>query len=291
SGIANAIATTRSTSATQSPLVSQLARLASWYQTIWYVEEAASDWNNSATYVDLWAAVCHRAAALKHNTDDPRDWRVSCDEWSEADRLLLDDTEQQVLAGDDNDWLDGGIWERSIGTLRELKQRVLDIIGRAISKDVVGQLRAYRKKSNWAVEGIDAGADIGVSIELGGLLPELSSVVIALEAMVPSWAFTRLLRQLAAELDTFLIERVAFAHSFSQSGGRQFARDVGALTAADDMVLSLDEWGPTVTDPTASDRETELMLKKLGINHLSAKEARLLVGLRVDFAELTGCND
>ncbi|KAJ2438497.1 hypothetical protein GGF42_008274, partial [Coemansia sp. RSA 2424] len=229
SGIANAIATTRSTSATQSPLVSQLARLASWYQTIWYVEEAASDWNNSATYVDLWAAVCHRAAALKRNTDDPRDWRVSCDEWSEADRLLLDDTEQQALAGDDNDWLDGGIWERSIGTLRELKQRVLDIIGRAINKDVVGQLRAYRKKSNWAVEGIDAGADIGVSIELGGLLPELSSVVIALAAMVPSLAFTRLLRQLAAELDTFLIERVAFAHSFSQSGGRQFARDVGAL--------------------------------------------------------------
>ncbi|KAJ2628781.1 hypothetical protein GGF44_004407, partial [Coemansia sp. RSA 1694] len=61
--------------------------------------------------------------------------------------------------------------------------------------------------------------------------------------------------------------------------------------ADDDMALSLDEWGPTVTDPTASDRETELMLKKLGINHLSAKEARLLVGLRVDFAELTGCND
>ncbi|KAJ2810296.1 hypothetical protein H4S07_002745, partial [Coemansia furcata] len=56
-GIANAITTKSTTAAAQSPLVSQLARLTSWYQTIWYVEEAADDWNNSATYVDMWAAV------------------------------------------------------------------------------------------------------------------------------------------------------------------------------------------------------------------------------------------
>ncbi|KAJ2899119.1 hypothetical protein IWW38_001111 [Coemansia aciculifera] len=324
SGIASAISTTRNTAATQSPLVSQLSRLASWYQTIWYVEEAASDWNNSATYVDLWAAVCQRAAALGRGTD-PRDWRINCDEWGEADRLLLDEIEQRALVGDNDDWLDGGIWERSIGTLKELKQRVLDIIGRAINKDVVGQMRAFRKKSNWAAEGIGANADVDVSIELSGLLPELSSVLVALESMVPSSAFAYLLRQLGAEVDTFVTERVAFAHSFSQNGGRQLAKDVNALNrlltfarkskqhalpkarecslvlacnldssiapAASDMPLALDEWGPTVTDPSASDRETEMVLKKLGINRLSAKEARLLVGLRVDFAELTGCNN
>ncbi|KAJ2747850.1 hypothetical protein GGI20_000145 [Coemansia sp. BCRC 34301] len=330
SGIASAIATTRSIAAIQSPLMLQLTRLASWYQTIWYVEEAASDWNNSATYVDLWAAVCQRTAALGCNAD-PRDWRVNCDEWTEEDRLLLDDTEQRALASCNGDWLDSGIWERAIGTLRDLKQRVLDIIGQAVNKDVASQLRAYRKKSNWAAEGVGTSADIDVSIELGGLLPELSSVITALAAMVPPPAFTRLLRQLAAELDTFLTDRVAFAHSFSQGGGRQLAKDVDALSrllgsalspgtnrkskqhalpkvrdcslilacsmdgsatpAAGDMPLTLDEWGPTVTDPAASDRETESMLKKLGIKCLSAKEARLLVGLRVDFAELTGCND
>ncbi|KAJ2091786.1 hypothetical protein GGI16_005971, partial [Coemansia sp. S142-1] len=298
-GITNAIAS-KSTAAAQSPLVSQLARLTSWYQTIWYVEEAADDWNNSPTYVDMWAAVCQRAAALGRNTD-PRDWRMNCDEWSDADRTLLDETTHQSFANDD--WLDGGIWERSIATLRDLKQRVLDIISRAINKDVVGQLRAYRKKSNWAVEGIDANADTDVSIELSGLLPELSSVLVALEMMVPSLAFSLLLRRLATELDTFLVERVALAHSFSQCGGRQFAKDVGALSqllssstsreatkkskqrvlpkskecalvlansldsttapAENDMPLSLAEWGTAVVSPDASDRETELVLKKL----------------------------
>ncbi|KAJ2026395.1 hypothetical protein GGI06_000181 [Coemansia sp. S85] len=319
-GIANAATTKTTTAAPQSPLVSQLARLTSWYQTIWYVEEAADDWNNSTNYVDLWAAVCQRAAALGRSTD-PRDWRMDCDEWSDADRVLLDEPANQPLLNDD--WLDGGIWERSIGTLRELKQRVLDLISRAINKDVVGQLRAYRKKSTWAAEDIDASADTNISIELSGLLPELSSVLKSLETMVPSRAFSLLLRLLEAELDTFLVERVALAHSFSQSGGQQFARDVDALSqllcssasrgtakkskqrvlprsrecsrilaccvdsttapAANDIPLSLDEWGPTVTNPDASDRETELLLKKLGISRLSVKEVRSLVAHRIDF--------
>ncbi|KAJ2823487.1 hypothetical protein GGI24_003667 [Coemansia furcata] len=234
----------------------------------------------------------------------------------------------KYLANDD--WLDGGIWERSIGTLKELKQRVLDMISRAINKDVVGQLRAYRKKSNWATEGIDATADTNVSIELSGLLPELASVLVALETMVPPLAVSHILRQLSAELDTFLVERVALAHSFSQCGGQQFAKDINALSqllssstsrglakkhkqrvlpksrecslilacsldsttapTASDMPLSLDEWGPTVLNSDASDRETELVLKKLGISHLSAKEARSLVRLRIDFSELGGYN-
>ncbi|KAJ2466367.1 hypothetical protein EV174_006538, partial [Coemansia sp. RSA 2320] len=172
-GITSAIATKPSPAAHQSPLILQLTRLASWYQTIWYVEEAVSDWNNSASYIDLWAAVCHRAATLGDNTD-PRDWRTDCNEWNAADRALLDEASQNSLA--DDTWLDSGIWERSVGVLKELKQNVLDLVGRAINKEFVSQLRAYRKKSNWAVEGIGADADVDVSVELGGLLPELTSV-------------------------------------------------------------------------------------------------------------------
>ncbi|KAJ2736654.1 hypothetical protein IW152_000623 [Coemansia sp. BCRC 34962] len=323
-GIANAV-TTKPTTAAQSPLVSQLARLTSWYQTIWYVEEAADDWNNSANYVDLWAAVCQRAVALGRNTD-PRDWRMDCDEWSDTDRVLLDEPARQTLVNDD--WLDGGIWQRAIGTLRELKQRTLDLISRAINKDVVGQLRAYRKKSSWDAGDIDASDDTNISIELSGLLPELSSVLAALATMVPFRAFVLLLRQLETELDTFLVERVALAHSFSPIGGQQFARDVDALSqlfcssasrgttkkskqcmllrsrecsrilaccmdsttapAADDIPLSLGEWGPTVTSLDASDRETELLLKKLGISRLSVKEVRSLVVQRIDFERIMG---
>ncbi|KAJ2825675.1 hypothetical protein IWW50_002742, partial [Coemansia erecta] len=307
-------------SGTQSPFVAQLRRLVSWYQTVWYVEEAARDWNDSAIYVDMWAAVCRHAHALGDNAD-PRDWRDGCDDWSEKDRKVLDDSGMPEVS---EEWLDGGIWERTIGTLGELRQRILELMSRAINKDTVGQLRAYRKKNNWASEGVGADADVEVSVELGGLLPELSQLVSTLSGLLPFSGSAYLLRSLTAELDTFLVERVASAHSFNSSGGWQFAMDISALARIlrasacgsalhrssgqllvkasecarilsctldgeelpgdNDMPLPLSEWAPAVLDAATDDREAVLVLEKLGIGHLSVKQVRQLVKRRVDFA-------
>ncbi|KAJ2483731.1 hypothetical protein EV174_002862 [Coemansia sp. RSA 2320] len=294
-GITSAIATKPSPAAHQSPLILQLTRLASWYQTIWYVEEAVSDWNNSASYIDLWAAVCHRAATLGDNTD-PRDWRTDCNEWNAADRALLDEASQNSLA--DDTWLDSGIWERSVGVLKELKQNVLDLVGRAINKEFVSQLRAYRKKSNWAVEGIGADADVDVSVELGGLLPELTSVLSALGSMQFAKDVS-VLGQILRPSSVRAATRATTARGLPQSVLPK-AKDCSLILACSldstempvegGMPLSLGEWGLTIVDPAASDQETELVLRKLGILHLSAKEARRLVGRRIDFVALAASN-
>ncbi|KAJ1893579.1 hypothetical protein LPJ66_005665 [Kickxella alabastrina] len=222
------IASGAATATAQSSLIAQLGRLASWYQTVWYVEEAARDWNNSALYVDMWAAVCRRAQALGSSAD-PRDWREDCDSWGEEDRKLLDSQTEVIASAENDDWLDSGIWERSIGTLRELKQRVLDLISRAVNKDIVGQMRAYRNKSNWAFSSTGVDADNDVSTELGALMPELAVLVSSLASILPFAAFVRVTRLLADEMDTLLVERVACNHTFNAQGGRQFAKDVSAL--------------------------------------------------------------
>ncbi|KAJ2480483.1 hypothetical protein IWW56_002427 [Coemansia sp. RSA 2131] len=311
---------TVSGSGANSPFAAQLRRLASWYQTVWYVEEAARDWNDSAIYVDMWAAVSRHARALGGDAD-PRDWRDECDDWSEKDRNVLDDC---VTLETNEVWLDGGIWERTIKTLGELKQRILELMSRAINKDTVGQLRAYRKKANWASEGVGANADVEVSIELSGLLPELSHLVSMLSELLPFSGSAYLLRSLAAELDTFLVERVASAHQFNSSGGWQFAMDVSAISRVlrasagssalrgpsgqllvkavecarilscsldgeelpgdNDMALSLSEWAPAVLDAATDDKEAMLVLGKLGIRHLSIEQIRQLIKRRVDFA-------
>ncbi|KAJ1668893.1 hypothetical protein IW140_000041 [Coemansia sp. RSA 1813] len=219
------------TSATpgQTPFISQLARLAAWFQTIWYVEEAARDWNNSPMYVDMWAAVCQRAHALGKEAD-PRDWRDDCDDWRAKDRELLDGTpaQEEPAAGDD-DWIDSGIWERTVGTLGKLKQRVLDLISKAINSDTVGQLRAFRKKNTWVTGTDGRGTGFRASMELSSALSGLALLISSLAEMLPFAAFTRLMRSLSAEIDTFITERVACAHSFNACGGQQLAADVEAV--------------------------------------------------------------
>ncbi|KAJ1796626.1 hypothetical protein LPJ59_003634 [Coemansia sp. RSA 2399] len=314
----------------QTPFMSQLARLAAWFQTIWYVEEAARDWSNSPMYVDLWAAVCQHAHALGKEVD-PRDWRDSCDDWRAKDRDLLDGTSpaQTGSADSDDDWIDGGIWERTIGTLGKLKQRVLDLIIKAVSNDTVAQLRAFRKKNTWATSNDGKGSvGFGVSVELSGALSGLAQLISSLANMLPFTAFTRLLRSLSVEIDTFITERVACAHSFNCSGGKRLAADVEAIarvlassapradlrrphqrtlskarecglvlscnvdsmspsaeSARNAIPLALNEWAHAIADTSTDAQEAQLVLKKLGISHLSVKEVRKLLGNRVDFSD------
>ncbi|KAJ1867824.1 hypothetical protein LPJ78_000696 [Coemansia sp. RSA 989] len=302
-------ATDGTTSATQSPIVVRLQRLATWYQTAWYVEDAVRDWNDQAMYVDMWAAVCRHAAG----SADPRDWRDSCDDWDESDRRVLDDTDGSV----DDKWLDGGIWERTVTTLNGLKQRALQLMVQAVCKDVVGQLRAFRKKSSWASQGFDTD----ISPELSSLLPELAQLVGLLSSLLPFVAAVHVLRSLAAEIDTFVVDRVATAHSFNACGGQQLAIDVDCierilLSSASgsalrtssgrvlakavectrvlacslddseqvgDMALALYEWGPVILDKAADDAEAAALVRKLGICHLGVGQVRQLVRCRVDF--------
>ncbi|KAJ1727834.1 hypothetical protein LPJ61_004371 [Coemansia biformis] len=304
--------------------MAQLRRLSSWYQTVWLVEEAAGDWNNSELYVDMWAAVCRHAAALG-STADPRDWREGCDQWGDTDRRVLDGAAGRSAAGDE--WLDGGIWERAIGTLGALKQRILELMSRAINKNTVDQLRAYRKKADWASRGADACVDVDVSSELGGLLLGLAQLVAELTDLMPFAGSTYLLRSLAAELDGFLVERVAGAHPFNASGGRQFAMDVGALgrillsparprnqhgpqrrmlpraaecarilscsldgdsVSPSEIPLPLSGWASAVIDPTVDDGEVAQVLTKLGLTCLPLEDVRRLIGRRVDFGATYG---
>ncbi|KAJ2843785.1 hypothetical protein J3B02_005165, partial [Coemansia erecta] len=209
----NAAAATTTAASAQSMLVSQLGRLISWYQTAWHVEEAAREWNNSADYVDMWAAVCHRARAIGQGAD-PRDWREDCDSWSSEDRRLLDEGPGSAAgipnSFDDNgsenendEWLDGGIWERSIKTLGDLKQRILELVCKAINKETIDHMRSYRKKRNWEItDTLDDGS--GLSVELSGVLPELSLSLLSLSRVLPYSAFVRITRSLSDELDLFL---------------------------------------------------------------------------------------
>ncbi|KAJ2080102.1 hypothetical protein H4R24_003307 [Coemansia sp. RSA 988] len=289
----------------------QLQQLATWYHTAWFVEEAACDWNSLELYVAMWAGVCQHAA-MRGSGADPRDWREGCDAWDEHDRRALDATP----APDGGDWLDGGIWERTIGTLGALRQRILKLIGRAISKDIIRQLRAYRKKASWATEEENDGSS--VSTVLGVALLELVHLVESLSDLVPYTALVRVLRELAGEIDSFLVDRVACAHSFNVNGGLQFAADVRALDrvisspiegspsilpranesarilccpasstapTAGDMELTLDEWTPTVLDSMVDEGEALMVLAKLGIRHLALSDVRRLVRARIDFAD------
>ncbi|KAJ2847669.1 hypothetical protein IWW36_003736 [Coemansia brasiliensis] len=296
-------------SAMQSPVAARLQRLATWYQTAWYVEDTAHDWNNQATYIDMWAAVCRHAAG----STDPRDWRDGCDDWDENDRCVLDDPDGSV----DSEWLDGGIWERTAATLNGLKQRALQLMVQAVCKDVVGQLRAFRKKSTWASQSFD----VDISPELSSLLPELAQLVDLLSSLLPFGAAVHVLRLLAAEIDTFIVDRVATAHSFNVCGGQQLAADVDCIDrillssaagstlrtssghvlvkAAEcarvlacplddseqtgDMALALCEWAPAVLDKAADDAEAAALVRKLGISHLDVGLVRQLVRCRVDF--------
>ncbi|KAJ2546228.1 hypothetical protein EV175_005680 [Coemansia sp. RSA 1933] len=307
----------------QSPFISQLARLAAWFQTIWYVEEAARDWNNSPGYVELWAAVCHHAQALDNGTD-PRDWREGCGDWRPRDRALLDAT--AIHAGsEDGDWIDGGIWERTIGTLAKLKQRVLDLISKAINNDTAGQLRAFRKKSSWVTGNKDVA--VRASMELSSALSGLALLISSLADMLPFAASTRLLRSLSVEIDSFITDRVACAHHFNAFGGQQLMADVDAIArvlvssapradlrrphqpmlprarecamvlacstdsaesstdGTSSIPLALDEWAHTIADSAADAREAQLVLTKLGISHLSVAEVRKLLRNRVDFSD------
>ncbi|KAJ1944263.1 hypothetical protein EC988_006029 [Linderina pennispora] len=312
---------------TQSPLFAQLRRLAAWYQAVWYVEEAADEWNNSTVFVDMWAAVC-RYAAVQDLNADPRDWRESVDTWGEADQEILDAADDGEWT-DNDEWLDGGIWERSVATLRELRQRISDLMSRALNKEAVSQLRAYRKANSWAPDTEDNMATTDLSPELSNFLRELSATIARIKTLVPAAARIRIVRSLAEELDGFLVQKVATAHQFNALGGHRLLKDVNAIshiltsaqpstvpstalhsrtlvkakecalalacdlsgtdvspTGESTMPVPLEEWGPIIRDSSSDKTEAGLLLKKLGIKHLSFKEVQQLVNRRGDFTRL-----
>ncbi|KAJ1816703.1 hypothetical protein LPJ75_001936, partial [Coemansia sp. RSA 2598] len=257
------------------------------------------------------------------------------------DRKLLDEglsSAANIASDSDGDeWLDGGIWERSIGTLGDLKQRILELLSKAVNKETIDQMRPYRKKNNWLTsDALDGGSEL--SAELSGVLSELSLLLSSLSRVLPYSAFVRISRGLGEELDTFLVERVACAHKFNIQAGMQFCRDIDALSrimsssaapaafkapsqrylpkarecgkilscvvdstasqpacadsgfgsgSGSKISLSLEEWGPTVMNTAADERETALVLNKLGIKHISVKQVRQLVNNRSDFAQST----
>ncbi|KAJ2159118.1 hypothetical protein GGF46_003273 [Coemansia sp. RSA 552] len=305
----------------------ELPRLASWFHSVWYTEDAVHDWSCDALYVDMWAAVCRHTAATGC-ASDPRDWRDNCDSWGEDDRQILDNPgHDEDLAYQDpsHDDLNGaGLWDRTLATLAALKQRVLQLMTRVVTKDAIARLRAYRKKTSW----VSSDDEASVSGEISTLLPSLSQLVATLAALLPLPPLAQIVRALASDLDTFLVERVACAHPFNSAGGRQFATDVDALSrilresapggalhslpmclipkarecarvlscsldgqfssTEGDIPLSLGDWAPAVTSPDTDEQEAALILKKLAVTHISLKDVRRLIARRADYTTLHG---
>jgi hypothetical protein len=210
--------------------VKGLDRLCRVFGSAEYLEKAMRDWSDDVFFLELWEELQYRASSEVKIKGDLNMAEIASK------------TNSSITAnGQENDELEGALFEETAGSYRKLRVRSEEIICDTLTYHVRDTLRPYSRINPWASLSAGAtGSDASLTAELDAPLALLDSYLSFLSRTLAKAPLRRIGRVLAHTVQTSLWDGVLLRHSFSTPGALQFVSDFRGICSVFDRYLGAD---------------------------------------------------
>ncbi|KAL8708042.1 MAG: hypothetical protein Q9220_007038 [cf. Caloplaca sp. 1 TL-2023] len=297
-------------SESQTPSLTGLAgleRLVRIYGSAEYLEKKMRDWSDDVFFLELYEELQDR---IRANTEGPQknlggNMKVE---------FVANKTSAAVLGAQEEE-SSGALFDETAGFYRRLRVSTENALTNAFVQQVRDSLKPYGKINAWSTllspaAGDESSMALSSSAELDGPISLLHSYLSFLAGVLGQAPLRRIVRQIMLSVQSFLWEHVLMLYSFSETGVRQFQRDVQSVCETVDrcvgagqaemgmrrlreglLLLGLKNGSQEGGGMTLVDVERELfrdnesgraVLEELGLEVLGVIEARAIVKRRID---------
>ncbi|KAL8913273.1 MAG: hypothetical protein Q9172_007326 [Xanthocarpia lactea] len=188
-----------------------------------YLEKKMRDWSDDVFFLELWEELQDRA---RDNTNQGQ--RKSL-----AGNMTVQHVADKTSAAVGNEEGGGALFDETAGAYRRLRVRTEGILTDSFVQQIRDSLRAYGKMNPWsALASPASGVDeisLAISAELDASIALLQSYLAFLANALGQAPLRRIARQVVIAMQAFLWDKVLMQYTFSDTGAKQFGRDVRGL--------------------------------------------------------------
>ncbi|KAL8781163.1 MAG: hypothetical protein Q9213_006131 [Squamulea squamosa] len=191
------------------------------YGSAEYLEKKMRDWSDDVFFLELWEELQDRARA---NTTQGQRKNL-------AGNMTVEHVADKTSAAVGNEEGGGALFDETAGAYRRLRVRTEGILTDTLTQQIRDSLRAYGRINPWSALTSPSSSgndemDLAISAELDAPIGLLSSYLSFLANALAQAPLRRIARQVVLAMQTFLWDRVLMQYMFSDTGAKQFARDV-----------------------------------------------------------------
>ena len=193
------------------------------YGSAEYLEKKMRDWSDDVFFLELWEELQDRA---RDNTNQGQRKNLAGD-------MTVEHVADKTSAAVGNEEGGGALFDETAGAYRRLRVRTEGILTDTFVQHIRDSLRAYGKMNPWsALASPAAGGDeigLAISAELDAPIELLQSYLGFLANALAQAPLRRIARQVVLAMQAFLWDKVLMQYTFSDTGAKQFGRDVRGL--------------------------------------------------------------
>jgi hypothetical protein len=199
-----------------------LDRLCRIFGSADYLEKKMRDWSDDIFFLDLWNELQSRARHNKRGQNS----RMNVAE-------VVAKTSHTLQDSDSDDT--GALFDETAGAYAKSRAKAESTIVDTLTKHVRDALRPYSRSNVWSslssasTSTSDDDSTLPPSIDLTPAISYLTESLTFLAGALGPLPLRRINKQILRTLDTYLLDRVILAHSFSLSGANQVRADVHAI--------------------------------------------------------------
>lgn len=211
-----------------------LERLCKAYGSAVFMESCMRDWGEDIFFLELWEDLQSRASKASPNKNLAGNMNI---------RDVASVTSNALVSGDDDD--DGALFDETAGSYKDLRRKTEETMVDHLVSLLKNELKAYIKmysppppvstlctnttRNNWSSLDPSHSAS-SISPELVSALSTLSTHLSFLSRALAPVVYHRIIRAVAAALQTYIWDYVLTRNTFSLAGARQFASDMTDLS-------------------------------------------------------------
>ena len=209
--------------------VNGLDRLCRIFGSADYLERKMRDWSDDVFFLDLWTDLQYRARNNKgHNSLNVAEVAAR--------------TSQTLSAGTDDEDT-GALFDETAAAYARLRAKAEGVIIDTLTRHLRDSLRPYSRSNAWSALASSSSTSTTAndvtpapSIDLGPTLSYLTESFNFLSKALGLLPLRRIEKAILRILDTYLLDRVILAHTFSFAGAAQISADVAAVAGTFEKV-------------------------------------------------------
>lgn len=212
-----------------------IERLTRVYGSAEYLEKKMGDWSDDVFFLELWEELQDRARA---NTSQGQKKNLAGNMSVEH----VADKTSAAVGGEEG----GALFDETAGAYRRLRVRTEGILTDTFLQQIRESLRAYGRINPWSLlssPSSDQDINLAISAELDAPIALLQSYLSFLADALAQAPLRRITRQMVLAVQVFLWDGVLMRYTFSETGARQFGRDIKGIWEVVDRFVGRGQGG------------------------------------------------